>query len=724
LTINSKDNRVFTTATGFTGFQVSSTEGNAGVLYTENFGGTCGFSTCSHGISLSPDDKEVAVVDVAHKAVQFWDVHGVAESIAPTFVASVPVNGLEGSEGGCAYDCGRDGWVQHSFDGRFVFVGDSGAVIETATRKVVANLTNLLNTRKSIEIDFSEGVPVATTNRTGVGRPGGGAPPPPPVNSTIPTISGTAVEGQTLTEHAGTWTNNPTIFALQWLQCNNLGGACLPISGATKQTYALVAGDVGHTIEVQEMASNAGGSSTWATSAATAVVLPLPPANTAPPTITGTAQQGQTLTEHNGSWTNGPTSYSYQWLQCDSLGNGCLPISGAASQTYVPVEADVGHTIEVQETASNAGGPSAPALSATTAKVLPAPPSNTAPPTITGTAQQGQTLTEHNGSWTNGPTSYSYQWLQCDSLGNGCLPIFGAASQTYVPVEADVGHTIEVQETASNAGGSSSPVTSGATATVVAPPPINTAPPTITGTAQQGQTLTEHNGSWTNEPTGFAYQWQRCDTAGANCSPVSEATAQTYTVGSADVGSTVRVAVTASNLAGASAPASSAQTAVVQQSSATFGKISVGAFPGSYPSNRKQVNRYALPTAGSVTKLSIYLAPSSKSGQQILKGLIYADTGSAPGTLLGVSQQLIFTSASSIGWYELVFFSPLKLAAGKYWIGVISGATALVAGFRYDKVAGSRDYDTNTYAAGPSNPFGSVSTDGRQVSLYATYTAG
>jgi hypothetical protein len=205
---------------------------------------------------------------------------------------------------------------------------------------------------------------------------------------------------------------------------------------------------------------------------------------------------------------------------------------------------------------------------------------------------------------------------------------------------------------------------------------------------------------------------------------VSEATAQTYTVGSADVGSTVRVAVTASNLAGASAPASSAQTAVVQQSSATFGKISVGAFPGSYPSNRKQVNRYALPTAGSVTKLSIYLAPSSKSGQQILKGLIYADTGSAPGTLLGVSQQLIFTSASSIGWYELVFFSPLKLAAGKYWIGVISGATALVAGFRYDKVAGSRDYDTNTYAAGPSNPFGSVSTDGRQVSLYATYTAG
>src|ERR1700738_4748632 len=48
------------------------------------------------------------------------------------------------------------------------------------------------------------------------------------------------------------------------------------------------------------------------------------PVNTSLPTITGTAQQGQTLTEHHGSWTHEPTSYSYQWLQCDNLGGGCL----------------------------------------------------------------------------------------------------------------------------------------------------------------------------------------------------------------------------------------------------------------------------------------------------------------------------------------------------------------------------------------------------------------
>src|SRR5207302_1379876 len=142
---------------------------------------------------------------------------------------------------------------------------------------------------------------------------------------------------------------------------------------------------------------------------------------------------------------------------------------GATSQTYVPVAEDISHTLRVQETASNAGGSSGPATSAATSAVLPAtppPPVNTSAPTITGTAQQGQTLTEAHGSWTNEPTSYAYQWQQCDSAGDDCLPITGATSQTYVPVAADVGHTIRVQETASNAGGSSSPATSVQTAVV------------------------------------------------------------------------------------------------------------------------------------------------------------------------------------------------------------------------------------------------------------------
>lgn len=175
LTINGSDNRVFTTSTGFDGFQVSSTEGIAPVLYTVSFGVIptgFPFSTASHGISLSPDNKEVYVIDAVHKEVQAWDVHGVTEGAAPRLVAAVPVGGLTGTEAGCAYDCARDGWVQHTLDGRYVFVGDSGAVIDTATHQVVANITNLRNSRKTIEIDWSGGVPIATSGRTGVGHAG------------------------------------------------------------------------------------------------------------------------------------------------------------------------------------------------------------------------------------------------------------------------------------------------------------------------------------------------------------------------------------------------------------------------------------------------------------------------------------------------------------------------------------------------------------------------
>jgi hypothetical protein len=554
------------------------------------------------------------------------------------------------------------------------------------------------------------------------------AAPPAPTNTAPPTITGTAQQGQTLTEVHGSWTNEPTGYTYQWQQCDTFGNSCTPISGARGQTYVPVLGDVDHTLRVQETASNAGGAGSPATSGATAVVTPTgpppqPPSNTAPPTITGTAQQGQTLTEVHGSWTNEPTTYKYLWQQCDSSGNNCAAISGATSQTYVPVAGDVGRTLRVQETASNEGGSSLPATSGATGVVTPPPPASTAPPTISGTAEQGLTLTEHGGSWANSPTGFAYQWLQCDSLGSGCLPISGARSQTYVPVPGDVGHTLRVQETASNEGGSSAPSSSAATARVIPPPPVNSSLPAITGTAQQGQTLTGSNGSWTNEPTSFTYQWQRCDTTGANCAPISAATALTYVAVSADVGSTLRLTVTAANAAGSSSPATSSQTAVVQQGTgSTFGKTTVGGLSDSFVAERKRVNRYALPVAGSVTKLSIYLAHTTTSGQQVLKGVIYADSTGAPGALLGVSEQLTFTSSSSTGWYDLVFPSPIKLTAGNYWIGVMTGATGGVTGFRWDSVSGSRDYNANTYSSGPTNPFGAFTTDSEQTSLYATYT--
>jgi Calcineurin-like phosphoesterase len=95
-------------------------------------------------------------------------------------------------------------------------------------------------------------------------------------------------------------------------------------------------------------------------------------------------------------------------------------------------------------------------------------------------------------------------------------------------------------------------------------PPANTSPPTISGSPVQGQTLTADPGSWSGTaPLAYAYQWRRCDAGGGSCSDIAGATATSYTLVAADVGSTIRVRVTATNSAG-SAAASSEPTAVVE----------------------------------------------------------------------------------------------------------------------------------------------------------------
>jgi hypothetical protein len=114
----------------------------------------------------------------------------------------------------------------------------------------------------------------------------------------------------------------------------------------------------------------------------------------------------------------------------------------------------------------------------------------------------------------------------------------------------------------------------GATASASPPPPpaapSNTAPPVISGVAQQGQLVSTSAGSWTNSPTSFTYQWQDCDTSAQNCTDIPSATSSSYRPGSGDVGDTVVSVVTAANAGGSSSEAS-APTAVVAAAPATGG---------------------------------------------------------------------------------------------------------------------------------------------------------
>jgi hypothetical protein len=163
-TIDSQERWAFIITLGLNGFQVGSISTGA-ILFTVPAQGVSNasctaFVTCSHGISLSPDGKEIYTVDYYNNYVHVFDVSGLPSS-APQWVAKIPL----------AHSYAESGaWVTHSRDGRFVFVGQSGDVIDTNTRQIVGYLPALSTTKIYTEVDF-QGSQVSFTplNRSGVG---------------------------------------------------------------------------------------------------------------------------------------------------------------------------------------------------------------------------------------------------------------------------------------------------------------------------------------------------------------------------------------------------------------------------------------------------------------------------------------------------------------------------------------------------------------------------
>src|SRR5205807_1619318 len=190
--------------------------------------------------------------------------------------------------------------------------------------------------------------------------------------------------------------------------------------------------------------------------------------------------------------------FVYQWQSSSDGGNTWTPVGSGA--TYLVQESDESNLIRVRATATDSEGDAASAFSAATATVLDAAPTITTP-TITGTAQEGETLTA-SASAGQADNPVTYQWFS--SADNYTTAI--ASGATYVVKDGDEARTIEVRATATNDYPTRrSSELSAATATVLdAAPTITT--PTITGTAQEGETLTA-SASAGQADNPVTYQW-------------------------------------------------------------------------------------------------------------------------------------------------------------------------------------------------------------------------
>jgi hypothetical protein len=401
-----------------------------------------------------------------------------------------------------------------------------------------------------------------------------------PVPLSGPSLGGTVLVGSTVTVQPGIWSGSPT-FTYAWMTCSVIPSTfaagvpvgCTALPGMTSTSYASTATDIGRYLAVAVTGTNSHGSLTTGVSMSAHIGVPV---NTAAPTVAGGYRVGATWTVDVGTWVGSPApTIAIYWLRCSSpqsaafttVPAGCSAIAGATSATYVATDADLGSYLTAQ-VAGNA--PRGFGLAGAISTLPIGFPQNTRAPTVSGSPVVGAAWAVDTGTWTGSPTpELRIFWLRCSApiaapfttVPPNCSAIPGANSATYVVTMNDAGSYLTAQVSGNSSRGFA---LAGAIGTAkIAPPtsevPVNTVPPTVTGSGAVGGTWTVTAGTWTGSPPPtLLIFWLRCDhaivtpftTVPSGCAAIPGANSASYVTTAADAGFYLTAQVSGNNTHG------------------------------------------------------------------------------------------------------------------------------------------------------------------------------
>ncbi|MDX6683500.1 MAG: hypothetical protein QOG94_3539 [Solirubrobacteraceae bacterium] len=159
----------------------------------------------------------------------------------------------------------------------------------------------------------------------------------------------------------------------------------------------------------------------------------------------------------------------------------------------------------------------------------------------------------------------------------------------------------------------------------------------------------------------------------------------------------------------------------VARATTAAGNTTAGTVWTSGLANVKRASSMTLSTPRELVSLQAYLdGKAATTGSQPVRGVLYAGTASGPTTRVATSSAVTISAKRAAGWVKLAFSTPVRLAAGTYWIGLHTGASHAVMRFAAQAAAGALRTNADSYDNGATTTFGSATTDGKSLSLYAT----